>query len=419
MKYKLLWAFALLLLICGIALFLTARYADRIVDPYVRSLLEQSKPMNHRIDYRRIRVNLISSLINVKDVRIYPDSSLVKDENLWMEVSVDLIKLTDFGIKDLLLHKTLRVGDFILLKPEVNVHMPLKVNRKTIDDVSEDTVTVKKALLLTNISLNRMIISGGSFRLIQNDVLLASSDEIGLLAREINLVKNSQDEPVGYTYGDVKITLSNIALHSETGFYEMSLDKFSIDKVDSTILLSGFKMKPKFDKKEFTTKLEFQTERFDVEIKSIEIGGIGYRRLLDGLPLQISKVLIDGVNADIFKDKNIPFDINKFPMFYNESFLKISIPLIIDTVSVTNSELLYNELADGRMEPGLIRLEQFNLQSYNLTNQPEADSIENVMKFYAQAMIMGEGPMNLELVMPLEGNLRQVECSGSVGAMQL
>ena len=41
------------------------------------------------------------------------------------------------------------------------------------------------------------------------------------------------------------------------------------------------------------------------------------------------------------------------------------------------------------------------------------------MHVFAQARIMGEGPMNLELILPLEGNLRTLECRGSVGAMKL
>jgi hypothetical protein len=419
MKHKILWAFALLLLICGIALFLTARYADRIVDPYVRSLVEDKKPMNHRIDYRDIRVNLISRLIKIKDARIYPDSSLIKDEHIWMEINVDQIKLTDFNILDLLLHKTLVIGDFILLNPLVEVNLPIRVTQEAIQAVEEDTSIVTKSPLLTKISLERMILSGGSFRLIQNNVILASSDDINFIARQINLVKNSKEEPIGYTYGDVKFNLSNIKLHSETGLYEMSLEKLSVDKIDSSLVLSGFKMKPKYDKNEFSGKLKAQTDRFDVEISSIKINGIGYRRLLDGQPLQITEILLDGINADIFRDKNVSFDFNRRPLFYNESFLKISIPLIIDTFNVTNSTILYNELAEGRTEPGLIRLEDFNLQSGNLTNHLQFDSLDYAMKFDIQAKVMGEGPMNVKVILPLEGDLRKFEVSGSVGTMNI
>jgi hypothetical protein len=135
--------------------------------------------------------------------------------------------------------------------------------------------------------------------------------------------------------------------------------------------------------------------------------------------MEISSILIDSINADIYRDKNVTFNFNRFPPFYNESFLKLAIPLHIDSVTITNSKIQYGELAEGRPKAGTILLEKFNLQSYDLTNQVAEDSIENVMHFNIQAMVMGEGPLNLELTLPLEGNLHDFRCSGSVGSMQL
>jgi hypothetical protein len=419
MKKALLWVFSILVIVLGILIFLTARYTDRIADPYVRSLLEQNKPMHHRISYKTIRINLISRVLKIKDVRMYPDSSLNRDENIWMEVNVGMVKLTDFRIRDLLFNKTLRIGDFVMLNPEVDIHLPDKVTEKTIDEVAEDTVKTSKPQLLKNIYLERMLISGGNFRLFRKDKVLASSNEISFLARQINLVKDSQDQPLGYSYGDVKVVLSDVKIDSESGLYDMSLDKFLIQKSDSSVILEGFKMKPKYDKKEFSTKVTTQTDRFDLSINAIVLNHIGYRRLMDGQPLKVAKILLDGVNADIYRDKNVAFDFNKYPLFYNESFLRLSLPVTIDTVKVENSAILYNELAAGRTEMGIIRLDEFRLQSFNLSNIVRNDSTDQVMHVFVQAKIMGEGPMNAELILPLKGDLHKIRCSGSVGKMRL
>jgi hypothetical protein len=420
MKNKLLWGIALLLIIIGLLLFLTARYADRLVDPYVRSLLEQNKPMKHRIDYKKIQVNLVSRVIKIRDARIYPDPSLIKDENIWMEINVGLIKLTGLDIKSLLLHKTLNIGDFLILDPEVNVHLPLKLTPEAIGEVAEDTVSESKSPLLNKITLGRMLMTKGNFTMMRNDVILARSNDINLMIKNISLVKNSKDDPIGYSYGEVTVYLAGIILHSETGLYDMSLDRFSFNKNDSTIILSGFKMKPKFNKKEFQAKLQFQDDRFDLEINTISVNRIGIMRLLDGLPLHISKLKLDGVKADIYRDKNVPFNYEKFPPFHNEMFLKAPMPMVIDTLSVVSSTITYGELVAERTEPGMIRLEAFDLQSYNLDNRPlEDDSVESVMKLEVHAKVMGEGPMQASLVLPLEGDTRAISCSGSVGAMQL
>jgi hypothetical protein len=263
------------------------------------------------------------------------------------------------------------------------------------------------------------MIAGGNFKLYSDTLLVATSDHINFLAQSINLERNSLDEPIGYTYGDIGLSLMNLDLYSQSGLYDMEIGLFDADKNDSIIILEGFKMIPKYDKKEFAKKLKFQTDRFDVKIGRIEIAGIGLERWLAGQPLMISKITIDSVDADIYRDKNVPFDFNRFPPFYNESFLKIPVPIYLDTVLITNSRILYGELVAEHPVAGTILLKDFNLQSYGLTNQVAEDTIESVMKFNIQAKVMGEGKMDVELILPLEGNLHNFECSGSVGAMSL
>jgi hypothetical protein len=406
----------LLIIILAIFIFL-GRYTDRVIDPYVRSLLEVTKPMGHKIEYKKIRVNLFQSSIIIKDVRMFPDSTLKKDK-LRMEINVNDIRLTGFSIRQVLFDKTLHIAEFLIENPDVILTLPDSAH-KAIQEVQQEKLSKKGSELLSKIHLEKIIFSGGSFQLMRKDVIVAKSNDINLLAQAISLTKNSNEEPVGFTYGDISLNISNIELNSETGLYDMSLARFSITKSDSTIVLDGFRMIPKYDKKEHSRKLDSQNDRFDVNIGKIKIGGIGFERYIAGEPLEISSITIDNLNADIYRDKNVAFDVNRFPLLYNESFLKIPIPIIIDTVLITHSKIQYGELVAEHSVAGTIKLEDFNLQAYNLTNRVAEDSIENVMQLNVQAMVMGEGPMKIKLTLPLEGNLHNFECSGSVGAMQL
>lgn len=419
MKKLLLFSFLTLIVLISVLLLLTATYADRVIDPFVRDLLEENKPLNHRVDYKRITVNLIKRYITVRDVRMSPDTSLEKDKNIWMEVRVSTIRLTDFHILDMLRNKTLVIGNFILIEPEVEIHFPVKVTQEALVETKSGIKAKKKSPLLNQISLEKVLLSGGTFKLIKNDITLASSEDISLVAKQIDLVRNSMEEPIGYTYGDVLINLKNLKLHSESGLYDMSLDSFIVSKEDSSIVMTGFRMIPKYDRKEFSRQLKFQDDRFDVTIGRIDIKRVGYMRFLANEPLYIGKIGLDSVNADIFRDKNVAFDFNKFPLFHNEMFLKLSLPVFIDSVRISNSLVQYSELVADRTEPGIIRLQDFNLRIDDLTNIIEDDSVVNVMKVDVKAKVMGEGPLNAELVLRLEGDTRSFECSGSVGAMNL
>ena len=410
MKKKILWALLILVVICGALLFLAARYTDRLVDPYIRSMLEEQKPLNHRIDYKSIRVNLFTRIIKISDVRMYPDSSLIKDENTWFEIRVSTIKLTDFSIFQMLFHKSLQIGDILVIKPEVVINLPFK---------PADTAQVPKAQLLTSITLERLLLSEGTFQLFRKDQILASSPDINFVANQIKLKKNSKQEPIGYTYGDVSINLSDIILNPESGLYDMRLGSLSWTKKDTTAVLTDFKMIPKYNKKEFAKHQDFQGERMDVKVGRVKVESVGIRQLLAGQPLHISSVRIDSVDADFYRDKNVPVDLNRFPLFYNESFLKIGIPLRIDTVMVTNSKILYNELAEGKTMVGEITLNDFNVSTYGISNYVVDSTVKNEMKVFVKAKIMNEGPLNVEVDLPLQGDLRTFRCKGSLGTMKL
>ena len=419
MKKKKLFLYAglgLLAIIIAVFIFL-GRYTDRVIDPYVRAMLEETKPMGHKIEYEKIRINLFQGSIILKEVRMFPDTLLTKN-GLRIELTIKKIRLTGVSIWQILVNKSLRIKDFVIENPEVKLTLPHKTDQ-VVEEVRKEKPPVKGSPLLTKISLEKIIFSGGSFQLIRDSLILATSHDINLVVDSIALARNSKEEPIGYTYGEIRLDLSNISLYSETGLYDMALDGFSFRKSDSTIVLRGFSMIPKYDKKEFSKKLEFQGDRFDVKIGQISLGGIGIQRFLAGGRLEISSINIDSLDADIYRDKNVRFNFNRFPKFYNESFLSIPIAVYIDTVAITRSKLLYGELTAGHPVAGTILLDNFSVQSNDLTNQVDKDSIANVMHFYVQAKVMGEGAMTTELILPLEGKLHDFQCSGTVGAMPL
>lgn len=416
---KILIGTIVLMIVLGALFILSGIYADRIIDPFVRTLLNENKPLNHKIDYRKIKVNLFKRYIKVKDVNMIPVPGLNKDENLWMEISVSTIRLNDFDIKAMLFDKALNIKDINILQPDVKIHLPLNPPKEILDSIQGDTIQHVKKQLLKSISLERILISEGSFKLLRDSIVLANSTSINFVAEQINLVKNSLEEPIGYTYGNIKISLSDIALHSESGLYDMKMDHFSASKNDSTIILKGFRMTPKYSKKEFSDQLRFQDDRFDVVIGEVAIERISFENLFKNDILKVSAITIDSLQADIYRDKNVAFNVNKFPLFHNEMFLKIGIPFYLDTLQILNSVIQYGELTEGRSQEGFIRLDDFHLYSYNLTNDVVTDTTSNVMHLTVNAKVMGEGPLNAELTLPLENDTRAIECKGSIGAMNL
>lgn len=419
MKKKLFWAFILLVLISGGILFLTAMYADRVLEPFVRSFLNENKPLNHRIEFGKLQVNLIKRLIKINNVRVYPDSSLVKTENVWWEFNVSTIKLTDFNIRDFLFNKQLTIGDFIFLSPIVEVHFPGQQSGK-VKQVAEDVTSKKiRPAAFKGLSLQRILLSNGTVKIFRDEVLFASSPDINFLAQQITLEKTGENNQFELKYEDVQLRISEVDLNLESDLYKVRLEHFALSRLDSTIILKGLKFTPLYDKTEFSKKLTRQDDRFDLKINRIIINGIGLKRWLAGQPLEISRIQLDSMDADIYRDRNVAMDLSRFPPFYNELFLKINFPLLIDTLLVDNSNIQYGELDEGDTKTGEIMLNDFNLSAYRLSNQSADSTMTEEMRIFINAKVMGEGKLKVELVLPLEGNLHEFTCTGSVGAMKL
>jgi hypothetical protein len=177
-KKILLYGFlALVAIIVAIFLFL-GRYTDRVVDPYVRTLLEETKPMGHHIEYKKIRVNLFQGSIILKEVRMFPDSSLTKDR-IRMAINVKDIRLTGFSIRQLLFNKTLRIKEFLVENPEVKLTLPDSAG-KIVQEAREQKPEKQGSQFLKHISLEKILFSGGSFQLIRHDTLQSLKTSIFL-----------------------------------------------------------------------------------------------------------------------------------------------------------------------------------------------------------------------------------------------
>jgi hypothetical protein len=270
--------------------------------------------MHHRIEYKKIRVNLIKGSIFIRDVRVSPDTSL-KDDRIRYEIEVDEIVLTEFRTGKMLFQKILVIQDIRIDKPDVRVLLPAKPG-DALDEIRERQEPGPKKQLLKQISLDRIVIEEGNFNLYRDGNLLASSDHINFYSRSIDLSVDSQDEAIGCTYGDVHLNLRNLDLFSESGLYDMKLGYLEASKKDSSLVLEGFEVVPKYDKIEFSEHLEYQMDRFEVNIGRIEVTGIGLQRWLAGLPLRIARVQVDRLDADIYRDKNVPFNLDHFQLFY-------------------------------------------------------------------------------------------------------
>lgn len=410
--------FAIIALL-AVLIFIGSYYTDRLFEPFLADFLEKNQPLKHQITYEKLRVNLASRQIKIIGIQMTPDTALSRDENVWMDISVSSLKLTDFSIRNFLFHKQLMIGDLEFIKPSVTLHLPEKHPDQIRAAAAESSAKKINLASFNGLSLKNILLEHGEFKLYQETALIASSDDLDFSALDITIERGAEAREIIMNYGESSLIIKNLAWMAASSLYDIRVGELQITNADSTVLIHNITISPKHSKTEFSGMLDFQNDRFDLKVGKVSISGIGYKQWLGGQPAVISNLLVEHLDADIYRDKNVAFNYNKYPLFYNEAFLRIPIPLVIDTFSILNSTIQYGEMSEGHTEPGIIRLEEFSAHAEDLRNFPDTAGARMAMLLKVKARVMGEGPLNVELDLPLEGNLRKFRCRGSVGAMEL
>ena len=401
-------------------IFLGSYYTDRLLTPFLNDFLEKNKPLKHNITYEKFRLNLVKRQLLITGIRMTPDTSWTQDENVWMEIHVSSVELTQFRIMKFLIHKKLRIGDLIFIEPQVIVHLLEKQPDKVRSARAETTAEKINLASFKGLSLKNILLADGEFKLYrEEDDLNASSSDIDFSGQDISFERDETDQQIIMHFGESSISIKDIEWHPKTSLYTISVDELLATNLDSTILIHNIRVSPDFSKTDFSRMIDFQDDRFDLQVGKVTINRIGYERMLAGHPAEISKLLVEHLEADIYRDKNVAINIHKYPEFYNESFLKIPVPLVLDTLSIVDAVIQYGELAEGNDEPGVIRLEEFTAMATDLRNYRDSIRIKTAMNVKMRAKVMGEGILNVELQLPLEGDLHRFTCKGSVGAMAL
>jgi hypothetical protein len=155
-------------------------------------------------------------------------------------------------------------------------------------------------------------------------------------------------------------------------------------------------IEPSYKDYEFTSRHQFEIDRFEAVINHIyfhdfDIAGFANYKILESSYIEIGQV-----DLDVFRDKR-----ETFRHFDKAAFQDViyNYPgkLNIDSISILGGEIIYTEHAEGANEAGWISFQKINAQIYKISNDTRYKTETGWMELKANAMIMGEGKLDVFL----------------------
>lgn len=137
--------------------------------------------------------------------------------------------------------------------------------------------------------------------------------------------------------------------------------------------------------------------RATLSIPETAIYGLDLFRALHRNEWQARRVQATGAYISLANNMSLPLPLNrKMP---NELWQRLKFPLTIDTVSIKNADIFYQEKTDD--EQGKLTFRQVQGLILNLSNDPARMTDTTPVRVYASARFMGTGDLSVALSIPL------------------
>jgi hypothetical protein len=165
-------------------------------------------------------------------------------------------------------------------------------------------------------------------------------------------------------------------------FDEARLENMNHFEVDS------LKIIPLYPKAEFVKRVGYETDRLDCVFPTIELDGINYKSILNDNTLAIHQVSLSFL-ISVYRDKRIK-DMKKYKPLPDSLLRKLPFAVLIDSIKVDNSQLIYEEVAESAETSGKVHFRQLNATIYDISNRAE-----KAMHLRADAQFMNDGEISI------------------------
>jgi hypothetical protein len=422
----------LLLIAVGVLLYVNHN-AGKIADKLVRKeFLKSDLSKVYDLDFEDLNVNILSGSVKLINFKLSPKPGFYEASDSLRFANPILIDalIPKLIVKGLDIGSDLNLSDLYLKSVDIDrpriklIHHLAKAEtekiKKSIAHAVHDTTGRLSAL--EQLKVGEFNLNKGNFvyynHLEKKTVFEAGEVNVGVARVVIHtghiietLLQEKFDE-VSFQVKDVYYPLTN-------GFYDIRCAEVDLKLIENGINLSGVEVIPKYSKAEFGKAFGRQTDRFDIAVDKVELIDIGINSFLIDNKIEIATIVVSGADANLYRDKNIPFDTTRYPPLPNQLLGQVKQYIDVNKIEIKNSKLLYEELVPKSEVTGKVPITNMYGTIYNITNNPELIKKNGPMKWALQGELFDEALLTLEVDFPPDINSYSFKFHGNLEEMDM
>ncbi len=375
-------------------LILFNNYAENRIKVMLEDNLKKAS-----ITWEKLDVNILGRKASITDPRMETDSRII---------GVNRILISDIHLWDYFVKNEIIIGRMEISGPEVKLYN---------GDKPGDTVTTKNHTDLENkILIQSLQVSDGSLAMLGMDdedkKFYAAINILNL--KEVKLDAETLKDRIPFNYESLSLEMDSLSYHLSEQ-YRLAAERLLIDK-DRNLSIEKFRMIPQYSKSEFQETIEVEKDWYDLSIDSIEVIDLNWSFAQDSLQLKSELTRIDAADLRIYRNRLKPDDTSFKPM-YSQMIRQLPIKLGLDSISLTNTYIKYEENIHPDPEAGVVEFSDLNAGISNLTNIGMSGKDFPKTRIKVNADFMRSAPLEVLWEFDVSNRNDEFHISGELGRL--
>lgn len=200
-----------------------------------------------------------------------------------------------------------------------------------------------------------------------------------------------------FEFGDIQLRTHDLQIPLDNGFYLLKVGNLDLAKSD--LRLDSVRLVSPYPKMEFAYKQPKHQDWFDVKVGQVMLTDIDWQSYWDDNRVHIGGLWISDVLLQNLKNRKIPVRPHIVPMIYS-GLQKAPVRFRVDTASVSDFSVIYEELPVKGEKPGKLYFKDMNGRFSGLTNI--VSSRDQYITLQADGKLMGSGDFQATWKLPVD-----------------
>ncbi|MEO8116762.1 MAG: hypothetical protein ABI653_03880 [Bacteroidota bacterium] len=432
-KWIIFFAGLAIIIVAGLFYFKARNLKDfnPLIKDKLQELVSNGSDGLYQLTYDSLKSDVYGGTVILKNVHVFPDSSRLlhldslhmKPEDIF-DFSLTTLAIDGLDISDFLSNKKIDLKIIYLNNPTLDIYHEKNDSLKTKKDTaSVQTVYQRISTLLNRFSVQKLAIK--NMEVIHHNYISDDKesttrfDKVNMQFEDLLIDSLTQYDSTRFMYAkNAAITLGKFKLPTPDSLYVISMDSIYINAANKTVDIDTLAFTPRDGKDAFVSKMPYLKERYTASFEHISLHDIDWWAFVSNEGFSAKNMILQNGKLGIYADRNLPpFPKSKVGNYPHQMLMKISLPVSLDSIIISNLDMSYEENNPDSKLPGKIFFNNINGYISNINTNPTT-AASPIMKIKASSDLMDAGKINAEFLFDMnKTNSGAFSVSGELGAM--